>query len=228
MSRVVSSEEIRESQRLKAEGRTREEISRRLGVSKSTISLWVKARPCADCDSLIVSSRAERCSPCANRYAADNYWTPERVTSAIVSFFIEHGRAPTSNDWKRTNGKHPARNQVAGRFGTFNAAVRAAGLTPRKVGERRAGRGPQLRRLTVSVSNGYTREEELAQLIADQEHDAHTRQLYSYSLDALADWYRSRSGLSYSDGWTNAVCTVVDRRRQIDAWAEADTAEDVA
>jgi hypothetical protein len=57
-------------------------------------------------------------------------WTPERVLSALRAFADEHGRPPTAGDWSAPGPHYPSRLVVRKRFGCWNAALQAAGLTP--------------------------------------------------------------------------------------------------
>jgi hypothetical protein len=64
------------------------------------------------------------------------YWTEERIIRAIQAWAKRHGgKPPKYNDWSRaaieTGGTmHPSRVTVAERFGSWNAAIAAAGFTP--------------------------------------------------------------------------------------------------
>lgn len=60
-------------------------------------------------------------------------WDRERIVAAIEAFAAEHGRPPTSKDWKRTGDGHPDWGAVARHFGSFGAALAAAGFTPRRI-----------------------------------------------------------------------------------------------
>jgi hypothetical protein len=59
------------------------------------------------------------------------YWTAERIIRAIHSWAKLHGGEPPKyNDWSRATDAHPARITVVERFGSWNAAIAAAGLEP--------------------------------------------------------------------------------------------------
>lgn len=57
-------------------------------------------------------------------------WTEEAILEALRSFHEEFGRLPLESD--HANRRLPARATVRRHFATFNDAVRAAGLTPRR------------------------------------------------------------------------------------------------
>lgn len=69
-------------------------------------------------------------------------WTREQVAREIVKWAKKHGRVPASHDWqmaRRRGETRPSRNLVINLFGTWNAAIEAAGFTPKPkpVGERK-------------------------------------------------------------------------------------------
>jgi hypothetical protein len=60
-------------------------------------------------------------------------WDREKIVDAIQAFAAERGRPPTSKDWKRTGDGHPDWSAVARHFGSFGAALSAAGFTPPRI-----------------------------------------------------------------------------------------------
>jgi len=60
-------------------------------------------------------------------------WDKEKIVAAIQAFAADRGRPPTSKDWKRTGDGHPDWSAVARHFGSFGAALSAAGYTPRRI-----------------------------------------------------------------------------------------------
>lgn len=100
---------------------------------------------CSDCGGRVSGSDPQdlsdtpRCAPCRRKFDHENrHWTPERVIAAILE---EAGgdRAPAARDILQGRGKkhRPALVSLAQReFGSWSAAIEAAGLQPRKVGER--------------------------------------------------------------------------------------------
>jgi hypothetical protein len=66
-------------------------------------------------------------------------WDRDRIVAAIRAFADEHGRPPTSKDWKRVGEDHPEWGSVARHFGSFGAALSAAGFAPRRFSWDREG-----------------------------------------------------------------------------------------
>src|SRR3954447_10235315 len=81
-------------------------------------------------------------------------WTREAIITKMLEWHARHGEAPCSADWNPSlarwraqewrvaryrDGQWPSTNAVKRAFGgSFDAAVRAAGLTPARPGPRRA------------------------------------------------------------------------------------------
>jgi hypothetical protein len=59
-------------------------------------------------------------------------WTRDTVIRAVRAWHREHGRAPSMNDWSSGSEDWPSRHVVASRFGSWNLAIAAAGITPNK------------------------------------------------------------------------------------------------
>lgn len=76
-------------------------------------------------------------------------WTEETILYAIDLWHRRHLQAPTSEDWKCAGADHPHRSTVARVFGSWNAAIVAAGLLPRTPGHRRSP-SPEERRRAAS------------------------------------------------------------------------------
>jgi Homing endonuclease associated repeat len=84
-------------------------------------------------------------------------WTRERIIEAVHDYAAVFGSPPSAEDWNvsmaRKNGRHdkadwfylfgdwPHYGSVTARFGSFNAAIEAAGFTPRPDGIKRADVG---------------------------------------------------------------------------------------
>jgi hypothetical protein len=71
------------------------------------------------------------------------HWTSELIVYAIELWHRQHLRTPTTDEWDRAGPNHPSRVSVIRRFGSWNAAMAAAGFRParRANGERRASVG---------------------------------------------------------------------------------------
>jgi hypothetical protein len=70
---------------------------------------------------------------------AERYWTPERVIAAIRRFAAENGSGPSAGPW--LHGEKPDYapdvTTVQREFGSWSAAIEAAGVTPAKRGRPR-------------------------------------------------------------------------------------------
>jgi DNA invertase Pin-like site-specific DNA recombinase len=60
-------------------------------------------------------------------------WRPPEILHALQSWAEKHGRAPHTRDWAKANSEHPNDTTVIKRFGRWNAAIKAAHLTPAPV-----------------------------------------------------------------------------------------------
>ncbi len=65
-----------------------------------------------------------------NARAQHRFWSDAEILAALRAWTKRHGRAPKANDWTRAQRSHPCTRSVGQHFGTFRAAVVAAGLTP--------------------------------------------------------------------------------------------------
>jgi hypothetical protein len=91
-----------------------------------------------------------RCGPCAHRHEQrEAHWTTETVSAAIRAWTQANGGTPpAANDWnaaraRRPRGSaYPSLDTAQRIFGSWNAAMAAAGLRPRPRGwyERNAKR----------------------------------------------------------------------------------------
>lgn len=141
---------------LREEGLTQAEIAERLGISRSYAASLLndpdgsgdRARKtkydgeCVDCGSRTTAAPAQRCAPCAALHS--RLWTEERIIEALREFARRYDRPPSASDLNpgtaRARGFHdraerfyrdgiyPAASLIVGRFGSFNAALAAAGL----------------------------------------------------------------------------------------------------
>ena len=59
-------------------------------------------------------------------------WTRERVIRELQRDAQKRGRTPSSGDWSKATRTHPVAGTVDALFGTWNAALRAAGLPPNR------------------------------------------------------------------------------------------------
>jgi hypothetical protein len=97
-----------------------------------------------------------RCGACAARYAHETArWTPEAILNAIRQWAADHdGDPPRAPAWlARHDTEHfPYASTVLNAFGTWNAAIEAAGFTPRASGHYgRPGEDPEVVAETVRL-----------------------------------------------------------------------------
>jgi hypothetical protein len=64
-------------------------------------------------------------------------WTSALILYAIHLWTRRHGRPPTANEWDRAGEDHPSRQTVQRVYGSWNAAMSAAGYETRRPGQRR-------------------------------------------------------------------------------------------
>lgn len=108
------------------------EIASILDVSPRTVRAYLTAGRCADCGTYVVTG-AERCPQCAARRARPPERSREEVLDAIRSWARERGRPPTQADWASPGDvARPSYVTVTTHFGTWRAALEAAGFRPNR------------------------------------------------------------------------------------------------
>ena len=129
---------ITAAHRMREQRLTHIEIAAELGVHAKVVGQYLRARLC-DCGNNYVVI-GERCNTCANRRGPTRDWTPEELTAAIQRWRDLEGRPPRSAEWQ--NGPHtsprwrheypdwPALKDIQRQFGSWNQALRAAGIAP--------------------------------------------------------------------------------------------------
>lgn len=158
---VKTPERVAQAQQMRADGLTLREIGERLGVALNTASSWLSdpdgarlkarkrsyARTCLDCggpcDGASGAAKiANRCQSCYRTHQHESRsWKQETIVSAIREWADEHGRQPAASDWLPTVPEGvPSVDTVQREFGSWNAAIEAAGFTPFAVGHRPADR----------------------------------------------------------------------------------------
>jgi hypothetical protein len=86
-------------------------------------------------------------------------WTRAQIVAAIRDYVATHGDIPpTLNDWQHLpgsaeRGKHPSNSTVIRAFGSWSAAIRAAGFEPNRPG----GSSEWTRQLVVAAIKEYAR-----------------------------------------------------------------------
>jgi len=61
-------------------------------------------------------------------------WTHETIVYAITLWHRTYSRPPVTREWEHAGENHPSRQTVARVFGSWNAAIAAAGFCPRSRG----------------------------------------------------------------------------------------------
>lgn len=94
-------------------------------------------------------SHAECCPHCGQ----PTPWTQDMAIAAIRRWVREYERPPICNEWKKTSSGYPSQVQVRRLFGTWNAAIEAAGFEPRSWGyqDGKPGRKPNRARQMVTA-----------------------------------------------------------------------------
>lgn len=62
-------------------------------------------------------------------------WDRETIVYAIDLWHKAHLKTPTVAEWETAGSEHPCRHTVQRVFGSWSAAMRAAGFKPRRRGE---------------------------------------------------------------------------------------------
>lgn len=132
-------------------------ISKELGCSTTTVRRWVQpwydeaqrqasrirkqkmVGVCEECGGETkynghknrYSSTSRICARCAR--ANQRYWTREKIIEAIQRWTREHGKAPTSTQWKHRGEYWPSATAIYSHpesaiFSSWNEALRAAGV----------------------------------------------------------------------------------------------------
>ena len=112
------------------------------------------AGKCVDCGARTYSGNftpPERCRKCAPAHL--KIWTREAILAAFRREWAETGEVPCASVWAGAGRPEwaPTTTVVAREFGSWNAGVRAAGLTPRKVGGKRGDSTAEERAAVLKV-----------------------------------------------------------------------------
>jgi hypothetical protein len=137
-------ERVESARRLASAGRATSEIARQLDISASTVRKYLQARSCPGCSGPLVTPNARLCHPCATRsrppdatleraVAARRAWSDDRaaIVAALKTLAAENGRRPTISDLQPKRPNLPSYSKTVAVFGSFSAAVEAAGFQPR-------------------------------------------------------------------------------------------------
>jgi DNA-binding CsgD family transcriptional regulator len=130
-------ERVEAAARLRANGQTLAAIADQLGVHATTVGTYLRASPCPGCGEPVVSAR--RCLRCTLEQARPG-WEQHEIVDAIRAWVAETGAPPSSTDWGAAGGpsakwvrerpRWPGLAVVRRRFGSWEAAIDAAGHEP--------------------------------------------------------------------------------------------------
>ena len=134
-------ERVREALRLRADGLRWTDIGELLGVSPDTARRYIHAHDCERCGEPILAAGVPRCRLCANtsRSRWGEPFTEREIIDAIRAWQRLEGRPPAQADWHPSDHggvprwehecpRWPPATQVTRRFGSWNAALQAAGF----------------------------------------------------------------------------------------------------
>lgn len=195
------------------EGRSVAQIATAIGVSARTVSVYLHARICPDCGGPLVSPNAQRCHDCDAR-ARSTHWTPDEllqaerarardraaVLRALRRIGATTGRRPVWSDLHPKRSGTPSYHTAVSLFGSFTAALGAAGFYPR--------------------GRTWTRAEVIAALRAWERLHGRVPRCTDWRL-TTEDHPGSRAVGELFGSWTNAL-QAADLRRD---WRAADIAE---
>jgi hypothetical protein len=152
-------ERAREAQRLREQGLYHRQVAEAMGISRSYAAELLND-PTGDAARLRKDRARGRCVDCGeptswggggSRYPAPErcracravfdrvrllYWTQERCVEALQAFAAANGGRPPTPPEMAADPGLPHCSTLAARFGSVREAMRAAGLRPRRVGEK--------------------------------------------------------------------------------------------
>jgi hypothetical protein len=91
-------------------------------------------------------------------------WTDETIAYAFELWHRRHLCSPTVDEWRRAGHDHPSVTTVRQVFGSWNAAVEAAGFRPRRPGEARRAAPVTAARSEPTAAVRWSRETTVAAL----------------------------------------------------------------
>jgi hypothetical protein len=138
------SERVATARRLAANGLRASEIAQCLGVSVSTVRKYRQARVCPGCHGPLVTPSARNCHDCDARLRS-SFWTAAEVfraerdssedratiIAALRHLALVDGRRPSWSDLHPKRPGLPSYGKTVSLFGSFGAALEAAGFQPR-------------------------------------------------------------------------------------------------
>lgn len=166
-------------------------------------------------------------------------WASQDIVNVIRQWHAEHGELPCAEEWQQP-GDWPNYKTLCRRFGSFSAAIEAAGFAPRRRGDWRItafGRRPQFTARSIArwqrscadrtvggLEEAWQRallEPELYEIVADQILDSASAIQFPQTFRVGADLPLRETHLDIDlaeppiDDW---LPDTIDLRREIDSW----------
>jgi len=134
-------ERIQAAQRMAGEGHGVAFIAEQLGVTRTTVQRYLRPDYCRACGSPVVLSGTGFCGNCFRAAQSTPLYGRQVIIERLREWHAQHGHAPAAGEWQIINPAAPNRYQrdfpywpshgmVVRVFGSWHAAVRAAGLEP--------------------------------------------------------------------------------------------------
>ncbi len=128
------------ARRLTSEGQTTVMTAAILRVHPTTVRGYLSAGHCPQCGRVKVHAESRRCRACRPRNGAWSDLSDGELIERVRAWTARFGAPPTKGQWRRVElGGHPSwqaeypawpsAGAVAQRYGTWGAALRAAGVT---------------------------------------------------------------------------------------------------
>jgi hypothetical protein len=132
-------ERVAAARRLSAQGLRTAQIASLIGVSPRTVRGYLRASSCRSCDEPVIGD-GTLCPACATRLHRQPAWSREELVLAMRTWHAECGHAPRQSEWipsadpaakwSREHPRWPSATAARSVFGSWSAALRAAGFTP--------------------------------------------------------------------------------------------------
>lgn len=79
------------------------EIAGVIGVSTTTVRLYLNAKRCPSCGGPVISPHSFRCRECAIANLPTTSWTKEEILTRIHEWNLQHGRPPAADSRMQTS-----------------------------------------------------------------------------------------------------------------------------
>lgn len=130
-------ERVRSAQAMFNEGMAVTVIARTLDVTPGTVRRYLVAGICPDCGGPVIYETSARCVLCAVRFSRRPVFSDSEIIEALCSWDRQEGMPPREDEWepsearwRREYPRWPSVGQVKYAYGSWSAALQAAGLDP--------------------------------------------------------------------------------------------------